>query len=216
MDINKVATIAANTNTTRERAMDVIKELAERIDDSNLDLLASLYSYFLPKSPKVSKKNMCDDFAWVCMASEQHDSQFRYILCKDGWMYATDGKRAHKASTEKENGLYTVAGDKVSDNVDLSCFVRIFDAQSWAENAVASRLHVAMMEKDIFTYVDKKTKKECQIPTYKYNGIAYNRKYVNQAMGDFTVSAIAEKDKPLYLQYGNSRFALVMPIKVFN
>ncbi len=113
LTLSELATKGHGRKITKIQAHAAIAELATAKPGKSRreNLQADLYSYFMPPIPKVPKTSE----QWVAKAVSPND--VRYYLHhanvnKLGFC-ATDGHRAHIAPTEKAEGFYDKAGNKV-------------------------------------------------------------------------------------------------------
>ena len=114
MSINELAKVAAVGKPKKERACEIVKELAEQHPES-INELGALYAYFMPPKPR-KPKGVWD---WVALATPKKDARhyLNYVHVTADWITSTDGHRAHRAPNLQnlEPGYYNVRGDKLEE-----------------------------------------------------------------------------------------------------
>lgn len=88
---------------TRKAAYGLVIKLKhnQSLTDEQMD---SLLLYFAPSAPKVAKTAI----EWVAKAAAKNDVRYylNYIRVQDGYAYATDGHRMHRAVSDLPTGFY--------------------------------------------------------------------------------------------------------------
>ena len=89
---------------TKLQAFELIKRAIDNNEGLEGATLKDLLTFFAPPLPKVAKTAE----QWVCKAAGKNDVRewVNYLYAHDGWLYATDGHRAHRVRTNLTNGYY--------------------------------------------------------------------------------------------------------------
>jgi len=124
---NIAACASRKDKISPNRMFDVLKTVIAEIDDMHCDaqpgdsliqLLATLYRYYLPSPKKMTDKQKNDPFCYVAAAVSRTSQPWRntqHIYVRAGTMYATDMQRMHYAATRLEDGLYNTDMVRIAD-----------------------------------------------------------------------------------------------------
>lgn len=120
MNVGRMLQVAAKASRpSKAECMTILKELAEELGEEKLVQIASLYSWFTPAAPGVTKAKK-DAFAWCATAVASRDSRsfLQYVFVSSAGIYGSNGHRIHSAPRPEglEEGLYNPkTGEKVWD-----------------------------------------------------------------------------------------------------
>ena len=97
-----------------EAMMSMVARGESPTDESLINELTTLFSYFQPKPSKTPKTA----FEWVALAAASGKNAttskvMSLVRVNDGYAVATDGYRIHRAPSALESGYYTTSGIRV-------------------------------------------------------------------------------------------------------
>jgi hypothetical protein len=116
------------SNTDKDRAFNRILQAIINGDSMKGEELERLLPFFEPRMPAQAKTS--EQWVKKAVGKKDHRSWVNFMYSDEGYLYATDGHRAHKAPTDLPSGCYDpVSMLKVEDNdAQITQLVRMFDA----------------------------------------------------------------------------------------
>ena len=183
----------------KEKAQEIIKGIYWNYPEL-ADLMAMLYSYFMPAMPK----RAVTMFEWVAKATKLNNIGpiFRFIYCDGSFLVGTDGHRLHYAPTDgRETGYYhPITGDKVQEGSHFPDWQRVIPPadEGGKVDCALSDLHVV-----------EHYKTQCLV----IEGSKFNRQYVLEALnGEEQLKGYVSRGG-LCLDLPGDRHAVIMGIR---
>lgn len=164
-------TLSHTKKPTRKEAFDLAcKAKSHHLTESEIDSLINYFAPSVPSSPKTA-------FQWVARAVAINDIRqyLQFVHVSDGVMYATDGHRLHWANTDLANGYYDAkTGARVDDKFVRGSYPDVRRAMPKLERMQEIE---SLVQPPATEYIKSK-----QYFTLTYNGVKFNKIYVDSAM----------------------------------
>lgn len=161
-------TLSHTKKPTRKEAFDLAcKAKSHHLTESEIDSLINYFAPSVPSSPKTA-------FQWVARAVAINDIRqyLQFVHVSDGVMYATDGHRLHWADTDLTNGYYDA-----KTGLPAKCDGKFPDVRRVMPKLERMQEIEALVQPPATEYIKRK-----QYFTLTYNGVKFNKIYVDAAM----------------------------------
>jgi hypothetical protein len=173
------------SNTDKDRAFNRIRQAIITGDSMKGEELEGLLPFFAPRMPAQAKTS--EQWVKKAVGKKDHRSWVNFMYSHEGYLYATDGHRAHKAPTDLPSGCYDPASMlKVEDNdAQITQLVRMFDAAQVAPL-------VAIVREGVDNSMSRKV---CHM-RFEAVGATFDKKYLMDASNrDVTTRFLVENNK---------------------
>jgi len=199
---------------TKDQAFNNLVSLLDGESEDMEVTLAVLYSYFLPSTPKKTRK--LDAFQWVNLAKAKKDVRFALteVRCEDGCLIGTDGHRLHISPNSKgldevcsyDAGLNKVPG---SEEWRFPPYKRVIPPEGDTVEVFG------FSEKNLkYAWYKKKGKKLDLVSVGEH---FFNKKYLLDALRykePLDKVCVSEKDGTMRMDYKDGSLALIAADRV--
>jgi hypothetical protein len=185
---------------SKGEAFDIVRRVAhgEALLENDI---TSLLSYFQPPAPKAA-----EGWKWVAQAvAHKNDVReyLRFMYSRNGFLYGTDGHRAHRMPTTWDDGFYHPA---TCEPVDLDRY-----EYPDVDRVIFNQLPGVGIDPDTLPTCEPAKK---VIAVELPGGVWVNRKYLLQAHGPDARYSIRSPTESFRIDHPDGRVAVIMPIRV--